>query len=205
MEPTATEITRHHDEPPGSDPYVEGYVPIRTPIAVVEHDPSWAADFARVAELVHGALTDRALAVHHVGSTSVPDLPAKPVIDADLVVTDPAEEAAYVPDLVAAGFVHVLREPWWHEHRLLKLVPPAGPLTHLHVFGPGCPEVVRHTMFRDWLLAHADEREAYAAAKRAAASATNEVGGTGMDYNRLKEQTVRAIYDRCFRAHGLLP
>ena len=54
-------------------------------------------------------------------------LPAKPVIDVDLVVADPADEPSYVPDLVAAGFVHTIREPWWHEHRVAQARRPDRP------------------------------------------------------------------------------
>ena len=61
-----------------------------------------------------------ALAVEHVGSTSVPGLAAKPVIDVDLVVADSADEDAWLPPLEAAGFRLVIREPWWHEHRALS-------------------------------------------------------------------------------------
>jgi GrpB-like predicted nucleotidyltransferase (UPF0157 family) len=126
------------------------------------------------------------------------------VIDVDLVVADPADEPAYVPALVAAGFVHRLREPWWHEHRVLTW---QNRSSNLHVFGPDCPEVVGHRMFHDWLVEHEDDRERYADAKRAAAAATNARpgGGTGMDYNRHKQPVVRDIYKRMFRARGLLP
>jgi GrpB-like predicted nucleotidyltransferase (UPF0157 family) len=203
--PSNEEITRHHDEPPppGADPWVHG--PAQPyEIKVVEYDGRWPADFERQAVRIRDALGDRVLEIHHVGSTSVPGLPAKPVIDADLVVADPADEAAYVPTLEDAGFVHTIREPWWHEHRLLKH---DDPMTHVHVFGPDCPEVIRHLMFHDWLVEHPDERECYADAKRTAAREMNARpgGGTGMDYNRHKEPVVRDIYDRMFRAHGLLP
>ena len=154
--------------------------------------------------MIRGALGDRVLELHHVGSTSVVGLPAKPVIDVDLVVADPADEPSYIPDLVAAGFVHTIREPWWHEHRLLKY---ADPVAYVHVFGPDCPEVVRHLMFQAWLRDHPDDLATYAEAKRAAAAEMNARpgGGTGMDYNRHKEPVVREIYERMFRAHGLLP
>jgi GrpB-like predicted nucleotidyltransferase (UPF0157 family) len=201
--PTNEEITRYHDDPPDADPWVDGPgQPYE--IQVVEYDEQWPADYERVAARVHEALGDRVLEIHHVGSTSVPGLPAKPVIDIDLVLADPADEAAYIPALVAVGFVHQIREPWWHEHRLLKL---QDPDTNLHVFGPDCPEVVRHLMFHDWLVEHEDERERYAEAKRAAAGEMNARpgGGTGMDYNRHKEPVVREIYERMFRTHGLLP
>jgi GrpB-like predicted nucleotidyltransferase (UPF0157 family) len=202
--PTNEEITRHHDDPPGADPFLPGRASRPYVISVVEYDDRWPADFQRVAAAVRASLGDRVREIHHVGSTSVPGLPAKPVIDVDLVVADPADEPSYVPDLEAAGFEHLIREPWWHEHRLFKY---ADPDTNLHVFGPDCPEVVRHLMFRDWLLTHPDERATYAAAKRAAAEEMNARpgGGTGMDYNRHKGPVVRAIYDRMFRAHGLLP
>jgi GrpB-like predicted nucleotidyltransferase (UPF0157 family) len=204
--PTNEEITRHHDAPPppGENPWVDPSATAPYEIQVVEYDEGWPADFERVAARVRDALGDRVLELHHVGSTSVPGLPAKPVIDVDLVVADPADEASYIPDLQAAGFVHTVREPWWHGHRLLKH---ADPVTHLHVFGPDCPEVVRHRMFRQWLLDQPDELALYAATKRASAAEINarEGGGSGMDYNRVKEPVVRAIYDRMFRAHGMLP
>jgi GrpB-like predicted nucleotidyltransferase (UPF0157 family) len=202
--PTPEEITRHHDTGrPDSDAWVEGQVQSPYQIRVVEYDDRWPAAFEVVAGLIRGALGDRVLELHHVGSTSVPGLPAKPVIDVDLVVADPSDEASYIPDLADAGFVHTIREPWWHEHRLVKH---HDPLAHVHIFGPDCPEVVRHLMFHDWLVEHPEERQAYAAAKRAAAAEMNgrPGGGTGMDYNRHKEPVVRAIYDRMFRAHGLV-
>ena len=173
-------------------------------IEVVEYDEQWPAAFERVAGVIRSALGDRVLELHHVGSTSVVGLPAKPVIDVDLVVVDPADEPSYIPDLTAAGLVHTIREPWWHEHRLLKS---ADPLAHVHVFGPDCPEVVRHLMFQAWLREHPDDLTTYAEAKRTAAAEMNARpgGGTGMDYNRHKEPVVREIYDRMFRAHGLLP
>jgi GrpB-like predicted nucleotidyltransferase (UPF0157 family) len=202
--PTNDEITRHDDEPPGADPWVDGRAGQPYEIQVVEYDDRWPADFASIDGRIRGALGDRVLELHHVGSTSVPGLPAKPVIDVDLVVADSGDEAAYIPDLVAAGFVHTVREPWWHEHRLVKY---ADPVAHVHIFGPDCPEVVRHLMFHDWLIEHPDDRDRYTEAKRVAAAEMNARpgGGTGMDYNRHKEPVVRDIYDRMFRAHGMLP
>ncbi len=205
MRPTNEEIVRHHfdDPPPGADPWINGSAQPYE-IRVVEYDPGWPADFDRVAGRIRGALGDRALEIHHVGSTSVVGLPAKPVIDVDLVVADPADEPSYLPALEGAGFVHTIREPWWHEHRLVKY---ADPVAYVHVFGPDCPEVIRHLMFQAWLREHPDDLTAYAEAKRASAAEMNARpgGGTGMDYNRHKEPVVLAIYDRMFRAHGMLP
>jgi GrpB-like predicted nucleotidyltransferase (UPF0157 family) len=203
--PTNEEITRHYDDgpPAGASPWVEGEAAAPYEIEVVEYDDRWPADFARVAARIRETLGDRVLELNHVGSTSVPGLPAKPVIDVDLVVADPADEGAYLPDLQATGFVHTIREPWWHEHRLVKY---ADPVAYVHIFGPDCPEVVRHLMFHDWLVEHPEERELYADAKRRAATEMNARPGrgTGMDYNRHKEPVVRDIYQRMFRAHGML-
>ncbi|ACQ81777.1 protein of unknown function UPF0157 [Beutenbergia cavernae DSM 12333] len=194
------ELTRHHDSPGDDRMWVHGR-PEPTPITVVDYDESWPAQFDRVAARVRAALGRRALAVEHVGSTSVPGLPAKPIIDVALTVADPADEAAYVPDLAAAGFVLVIREPGWHEHRALKL---ADPNTNLHVWGPDCPEVARQLMFRQWLIDHPEDLARYRDAKLAAAAATNAVGEIVTAYNRHKEPVIRDIYDRMFREHGLL-
>jgi GrpB-like predicted nucleotidyltransferase (UPF0157 family) len=171
------------------------------PIEVVEYDPSWPATFKRLARIIRAALADAALSIEHVGSTSVPGLAAKPVIDVDLAISDPADDDAYVPSLQMAGFTLVIREPRWHEHRCLRL---ADPQCNLHVFGADCPEIVRHRMFREWLLGHAEDRELYRRAKFAAAKETTDTGGIVMDYNRRKEPVIRDIYQRMFRAHGLL-
>ncbi|MGL5823665.1 MAG: GrpB family protein [Nocardioides sp.] len=167
---------------------------------MVAADPNWPADFAGLADRICRALGTRALDVDHVGSTAVPGLPAKPMIDIDLTVIDSADEVAWLPDLVAVGFRLVIREPWWHEHRCL-IAP--HPRCNLHVFSPECPEVIRHRMFRDWLIAHPEERAAYADAKAAAAMGANAAGEDVTGYNARKEPVIRAIYDRAFRAAGL--
>ena len=113
------------------------------------------------------ALGDRALAVEHVGSTSVPGLAAKPIIDVVLVVADSSDEAAYVPALTSAGYRLQIREPDWHEHRMLK---GSDPNLNLHVFSAGCPEVEAMLRFRDWLRTHDDDRDLYQRAKLELAS-----------------------------------
>lgn len=83
----------------------------KRPIELVEPDPKWASSFVLIAQRIQAVLGGRALAIEHVGSTSVPDLPAKDVIDVDLVVADPANEGDYVQDLEDAGFQFLFREP----------------------------------------------------------------------------------------------
>jgi len=204
VRPSIAEIVRHHDDDPpeGASPYVGGYRPPQFTVEIVEYDDTWPLAYARLAARVLGALPGEVVvSLDHVGSTSVPGLPAKPIIDIDLTVADSAREDSYVPALEAAGFQHVIREPWWHEHRVLRH---DSPEAHLHVFSPGSPEVVRHRMFRDWLAEHPADRASYAEAKRSAAAASNVAGGTMQDYNALKQPVLREIYDRMFRARGLL-
>ena len=133
------------------------------PVRLVASDPAWAGAYASQEERIRAALGARALRVEHVGSTAVPGLVAKPIVDVLLVVADPADEAAYVPALAAAGYVVRIREPDWHEHRMLKGFDPE---VNLHVFGAGAPEVERILRFRDRLRASAADRDRYAAAKR---------------------------------------
>ena len=132
-------------------------------IEIREYDRRWPLLFEREAARIASALGDRVVRLEHAGSTSVPGLPAKPIIDIVLEVPDSADEPAYLPALEAAGYVLVIREPDWFEHRVLK-----GPDTNvnLHVFPAGSAEPERMLAFRDRLRANAADRELYAAAKR---------------------------------------
>ncbi len=135
-------------------------------IVIVNYDPRWPELFEREACAIRAALGPRALRMEHVGSTAVPGLAAKPVVDILLVVEDSADEDAYVSALEAAGYPLRIRESTWHEHRMFK-----GPDTdiNLHVFSLGCPEIGRMLMFRDWLRANEADRELYARSKLALA------------------------------------
>lgn len=200
--PTARDIATFFDSPApeGLTPWVAGVERREGVIAIEEPDPAWPEAYEGVAARVREALGPRMLQIEHVGSTSVPGLPAKPVIDVDLIVADPADEAAWLPALEGAGFVLTVREPWWHEHRCLKLW---EPLVNLHVFGPEAPEPWKHRIFRDHLRRDAADRMRYAAAKRESADAANARGETVMQYNARKEAVIREIYARAFRAAGL--
>jgi GrpB-like predicted nucleotidyltransferase (UPF0157 family) len=133
------------------------------PITLANYDPQWPALYAREEARIRSVLGDRVVEIHHTGSTSVPGLAAKPVIDITLVVPDSADEPAYVPDMEAAGYRLWIREPEWFEHRVFK-----GPDTNinLHVFSPGCQEIERMVGFRNWLRTHPEDRELYERTKR---------------------------------------
>jgi len=142
---------------------IGGPQPLAGRIELAEYDPAWPALYAREERRLRSLLGERAVRVEHVGSTAVPGLRAKPIVDVALEVPDSADEAAYVPDLEAAGYALRIREPEWLEHRLVK-----GPDTNVnvHVFSAGCDEVERMLRFRDRLRADAADRERYAQAKR---------------------------------------
>jgi GrpB-like predicted nucleotidyltransferase (UPF0157 family) len=168
----ASEATEEQAQAPAFVPQTEEQIlavrlgpvaPLNGPIYIADYDPEWPRLFAREAERVRAVLGDRVLMLEHVGSTSVPGLAAKPRIDMLLVVPDSADEPAYVPDMEAAGYTLVIREPDWYQHRAFK-----GPDVdiNLHVFSPGCTEIERMRRFRDWLRGNVADRELYERTKR---------------------------------------
>jgi GrpB-like predicted nucleotidyltransferase (UPF0157 family) len=143
--------------------------PHNATITLASYDPGWPVLFAREAARIRAALGGRAVQVEHVGSTSVPGLAAKPIIDILLAVPDSSDEHAYVPALETAGYVLRAREPGWLEHRMFK-----GPDTdiNLHVFTAGAAEIDRMLLFRNWLRANDAGRDAYLQIKRDLAQRT---------------------------------
>lgn len=163
------------------------------PVVLAEYDPAWPAWYETLAGRVRQALGAGVRALHHAGSTSVPGLAAKPLIDMLLEVADSAHEAAYVPRLEAAGFVLRIREPDWFEHRLLKS---AAPAANLHVYTAGEEEVRRMLAFRDHLRRDAADRTLYEATKRSLAARTWE---RTQDYADAKSEVVAQIMSRAWR------
>jgi GrpB-like predicted nucleotidyltransferase (UPF0157 family) len=168
-------------------------------VRVVPYDATWPERAAELRASVRAALGDRALALEHVGSTSVPGLAAKPVLDFVLTVADPSDEAAYVPPLEPLGVVLHIREPQWDEHRMLTRVDRS---MNLHVFGPDAAEPRRLVAFRDWLRTNHGDRAAYGALKTSlAAQGFDRV----MDYNNHKAELIYDIYERIFTADPAHP
>ena len=160
------------------------------PVLLADYDPAWPGLYQREAARIRSVLGDRVLLLEHVGSTAVPGLAAKPIIDILLVVADTSEEDAYVPDLERAGHRLWIREPDWQQHRLLK-----GPDTdiNLHVFPAGSAEIDRHLRFRDHLRSDAADRELYEATKRELAARRWTYI---QQYADAKTQVVEAILER---------
>jgi GrpB-like predicted nucleotidyltransferase (UPF0157 family) len=141
--------------------------PHATKVVIEDYNPAWPSWFEWDRTRIESALGPTAMSVEHTGSTSVPGLPAKPIIDILLQVSDTADEPSYVPALEAAGYVLRIREPNWYEHRMFhRRAQPHD--ANLHVFSPrhAAEEITRILRFRDWLRTHEDDRNLYAATKR---------------------------------------
>ncbi len=169
---------------------VGGIKPHNAPITLVAYDPRWPELFEREAKRIRSVLGNRVLQLEHVGSTSVPELCAKPIIDMLLVVADSSDEPSYVAALEAVGYTLRIREPDWFEHRMFK-----GPDTdiNLHVFSEGTSEVERMLRFRDWLRANDTDRDNYARVKRKLAQ---HVWRHVQNYADAKTSIVQEIMDR---------
>lgn len=163
-------------------------------------DPTWPAQAARLLARIGHALGDRVVALEHFGSTAVPDLPAKDVIDLQVGVRDltEADGAAFVADLASAGFVRVpgvdhdnAKDGGTWPKRLHGSVDP-GRVAHVHVRAVGSPGWDWAIDVRDWLRADPEARDAYAAAKAALAARHTDSG----DYADAKEAWFDGADDR---------
>jgi GrpB-like predicted nucleotidyltransferase (UPF0157 family) len=179
---------------PNATEWIGGRPRHDAPITLVPYDPAWPAQFATEADRIRAALGSGVILLEHTGSTSVPGLAAKPIIDITLVVPDSADEGAYVPALEAAGYQLAIREPGWFEHRLLR---GSNPSVNLHTFSHGCPEVERMVVFRDWLRTHDADRELYERTKRELAAREWDYV---QDYADAKGQVVETILARATAA-----
>ena len=129
-------------------------------IEIVEYNPIWPVRFEAERARIERALGERAIHVHHVGSTSVPGLAAKPIIDINVSVVDPDDEFVYLADLGKGGYVLRVREP---GHRMLHT--PRRDV-HVHVCASRSSWEIRHLLFRDWLRVSEDDCRLYESTKR---------------------------------------
>lgn len=129
-------------------------------IVVVDYSPQWPARFHFEQERITSALGPIAARVAHVGSTAVPGLPAKPIIDIQVSVPEVEDEGAYLPALLAAGYLLRVRQP---GHRMVRT---AELDVHVHICASGSAWEGRHLLFRDWLRHDTADREAYGNIKR---------------------------------------
>jgi GrpB-like predicted nucleotidyltransferase (UPF0157 family) len=138
----------------------------KLPIEIRDYDPDWSKKFEMHADLIRKSLGKVAARVEHIGSTAVPGLAAKPIIDILLVIEDSADEDSYLPLMEGAGYMLRVREPDFHEHRMFRT--PARDV-HIHVLSRDSREVDRLLTFRDRLRGNVGERNEYEAVKRSLA------------------------------------
>lgn len=163
-------------------------------IVIADYDSSWPKKFEENKQKIIEALGDRALSIEHIGSTSVAGIAAKPIIDIDVVVKDSSDEDSYLPPLIAAGYELRVREPDWHEHRMLR-TPECD--VHIHIFSPGAEELDRHLIFRNWLRDNDVDRLNYESTKRALAQKSwNDMN----DYAKAKTEVVERILTKASQA-----
>ena len=167
-------------------------------VEVVPYDPTWPVRFAEVREHLLGILSGQKVRIEHVGSTSVPDLAAKPVLDVDIAL-EKAEDFEEVKSLLEAnGYYHmgdlgiIGREAFKYQDK------PKLMRHNLYVLSADADELRRHLTFRDWLRSHPEDREAYAQVKMAAAQQfPNDIDA----YIDSKSDIIFDIYKRCGLYH----
>lgn len=129
-------------------------------LTLVDPDARWPELFRDHEKRIRAALGDVAVAVEHIGSTSVPGLAAKPIIDVLVLVDDITAEEDYLPALIEAGYLLRVREP---GHRLVR-TPQLD--THVHILQTGDPAAVDYLLLRDRLRVDPNDRQLYERTKR---------------------------------------
>jgi len=157
------------------------------PIRIVDADPDWPVRYEAERIRIEAALGRRARRVAHIGSTAVPGLAAKPIVDILVAVDDPEDEVAVVAPLVGAGYVLRVREA---GHRMLRT---PDREVHVHLWAAGSADERRHLLFRDWLRRDVADRERYEATKR---SLAGRAWPDMNDYAEAKGPVVREITAR---------
>lgn len=140
-------------------------------VIVVPHNPAWSRQFEQESQAIRGALSGNSLAIHHVGSTAIPHIYAKPIIDILAEVADINQVDDQVPSLAVLGY-EALGEYGISGRRYFRKQDATGTRTHhLHVFQTGSVAVRRHLAFRDYMIAHPEAAQAYSQLKQRLAAA----------------------------------
>ncbi|NTZ50821.1 MULTISPECIES: GrpB family protein [Citrobacter freundii complex] len=191
------EMMEYYVIDPQDSYFVNGVPPIEN-IEVVAYDHSWPQIYSALESKIKNKLGSNLLKIDHVGSTAVPGLAAKPVIDIDVTVADAEDEEIYVLALESLGYRLIVREPRFHGHRLFHY---ENPRVNLHVFTQHTPETARHLLFRDWLRLSENDRKLYADAKL---EAIKDCSFDIQKYHENKKRVVHDIYRKIFQSLGYL-
>lgn len=158
-------------------------------IQIVDYDPGWPGRYEKWRRWLRSNLGETALRIEHVGSTSVPGLASKPIVDVQVSVADLNDESLYVPHLEHAGLQLRSRDDL---HRYLRPPPAERRDVHVHVCTVGSEWESRHLLFRDYLRTHPDACHRYAAAKRQAAAVWAD---DGIAYTDAKADVILTLLD----------
>ncbi|BAY93243.1 MULTISPECIES: GrpB family protein [unclassified Tolypothrix] len=135
-------------------------------VEVVPHDATWSVKFEEEAKRIALALGDNVVAIHHIGSTSIPNIYAKPIIDLLVQVKDLAKLDQQCSAMIALGY-EAMGEFGLPGRRFFRKDNEAGTRTHhVHIFVFDIFEVQRHLAFRDYMIAHPDDALKYSDLKR---------------------------------------
>jgi GrpB-like predicted nucleotidyltransferase (UPF0157 family) len=165
------------------------------PVIVLDYDSNWPALFQSLRKRIADALGDMAAAIEHVGSTAVPDLAAKPIIDIDVLLTSEPMLPTAIERLATLGYVH--RGNLGIPEREAFFAPVNDPPHHLYVCPPCSAEFRRHIAFRDYLRAHSKDAKIYGDLKIALAERFREDRSA---YNTAKTEFVAELTSRAIAA-----
>ncbi|HEY7422327.1 MAG TPA: GrpB family protein, partial [Gaiellaceae bacterium] len=163
-----------------------------SPFVVVAYDEGWPALFEELAAPVRSAVADLGAEVEHVGSTAVPGLAAKPIVDLDVVVHSPDDVAAAIERLCGLGYTY--QGDKGIPGREALLWPPGTTRHHLYVVVAGSEPLQAHLAFRDHLREHPEVAEEYGALKRRLA---DEYRDDRLGYTEAKSEFVLGVLQRC--------
>ena len=164
------------------------------PVIVCPYDPRWPEAFARIRQELEAALGELITAIEHVGSTSVPGLAAKPIIDIDVVIPDASVFPEVVHRLHDIGYLHEGdlgikdREAFRYESK------PHLQQHHLYVCPQSSQELHRHITFREYLRNHPEEAKVYGAVKLEGA---RRYPSSIEEYMRHKSACIETLYRAC--------
>jgi GrpB-like predicted nucleotidyltransferase (UPF0157 family) len=163
---------------------------------LVGYDPTWPEQFERIAAEI-GALGGADWTIEHIGSTAVPGMRAKPIIDLAVRIRDSDDFEAHSPALEAAGW---RRGSGVRTHPVLILESDGIRIAIAHFFVEGEWDAVHQRLLRDWLRSHPDDADRYSHAKCDAVAAAAHGTST---YNAAKTPVIQEIVDRARAARGL--
>lgn len=167
-----------------------GETAVEDRIVIVDYDPTWPEQFRQLGTRLREALGPLALRIDHIGSTSVPGLAAKPILDCQISVASLEPVAAYLPGMESAGFRWRADNP---ERTKRYFREAAGPRTHIHVRAAGSWSEQFALLMRDYLRAHPEEAGSYAALKRELA---DRLGSDRHAYTDAKDPFIWALMVR---------